>query len=297
MAGRWADEADDMPRERGRWADEDLDEDENEQQFGTFETKPDKDGIKTVTSYITNEKNQTVKIVKRVREVRLKTKENRAVIERRKMKKFGPKVRDGDEEGTVMPAHDDVIIEVPKQTNQVQREENDDDYYFHDLPKREPNMFQRLRKERQEEREREEADQKKDDKAPMENAGADAKKKYVPPSQRAGARTGTTGERDRENDWTLKVSNLSDDVEQEDLHQLFNSVAKVARIYVAKKHSQLRQGQDNKQRQSKGFAFVTFYSKEDAEKAIARLNRHGYDNMILQVEWANKKTNTPAPAK
>lgn len=36
----------------------------------------------------------------------------------------------------------------------------------------------------------------------------------------------------------------------------------------------------------KGFAFVSYYSKEDAERAQKALNGYGYDNLILRVEWA-----------
>jgi translation initiation factor 3 subunit G len=31
---------------------------------------------------------------------------------------------------------------------------------------------------------------------------------------------------------------------------------------------------------------VNYYKKEDAEKAIATVNGHGYDYLILSVEWA-----------
>ena len=37
---------------------------------------------------------------------------------------------------------------------------------------------------------------------------------------------------------------------------------------------------------SQGFAFVNYYRKEDAAKAIATLNGFGYDHLILSVEWA-----------
>ena len=39
---------------------------------------------------------------------------------------------------------------------------------------------------------------------------------------------------------------------------------------------------------SKGVAFVTFNDKKNAQKTIDCLSRFGYDNLILQVEWANK---------
>ena len=36
----------------------------------------------------------------------------------------------------------------------------------------------------------------------------------------------------------------------------------------------------------RGFGFVTFYHREDAAKAIAKLDGHGYDHLILHLEWA-----------
>ena len=35
---------------------------------------------------------------------------------------------------------------------------------------------------------------------------------------------------------------------------------------------------------SKGFAFITYYNREDAQRAIDRLNGHGYDNLIMKVD-------------
>ncbi|MFS8009144.1 putative transcription factor interactor and regulator CCHC(Zn) family [Helianthus anomalus] len=37
---------------------------------------------------------------------------------------------------------------------------------------------------------------------------------------------------------------------------------------------------------SRGFGFVNFMRREDGERAIAKLNGYGYDNLILSVEWA-----------
>ena len=37
---------------------------------------------------------------------------------------------------------------------------------------------------------------------------------------------------------------------------------------------------------SRGYAFVTFYKREDAAKAILGLNGFGYDYLILQAEWS-----------
>lgn len=38
--------------------------------------------------------------------------------------------------------------------------------------------------------------------------------------------------------------------------------------------------------QSRGFAFVSFYQKSDAESAMQALQGYGYDHLILKLEWA-----------
>ena len=63
-----------------------------------------------------------------------------------------------------------------------------------------------------------------------------------------------------------------------DLRELFRRFGAIQRIYLAK---------DRDTRASRGFAFINFYHKEDAAQAIAKLDRHGYDNLILSVSWAN----------
>ncbi|KAF9602923.1 hypothetical protein IFM89_032805 [Coptis chinensis] len=59
-----------------------------------------------------------------------------------------------------------------------------------------------------------------------------------------------------------------------------NGVKKIITYKLMKKGGKLR-----------GFGFVNFVHKGDAEKAIAKLNGYGYDNLILRVEWAAPRTN------
>lgn len=42
---------------------------------------------------------------------------------------------------------------------------------------------------------------------------------------------------------------------------------------------------------NRGFAYITFYEHEHAQKAIDTFNGHGLDNLIMQVSWA-KNANT-----
>lgn len=49
------------------------------------------------------------------------------------------------------------------------------------------------------------------------------------------------------------------------------------RVYLAK---------DPETMQSRGFAFVSYYQKSDAESAMQGLQGYGYDHLILKLEWA-----------
>jgi len=113
--------------------------------------------------------------------------------------------------------------------------------------------------------------------------GGGAGGKYVPPSRRgmSDAQSRIQGdsmpERRREDTAAIRVSNLSENVQEGDLQELFKPFGNIARIFLAK---------DKVTGHCKGFAFVNYYRKEDAAKAIATLNGFGYDYLILSVEWA-----------
>lgn len=111
---------------------------------------------------------------------------------------------------------------------------------------------------------------------------------YVPPHLRgktgapgapgaAGARGGF-GERD--DSTTLRVSNLNEDVIEEDLRDLFGSYGTITRCNIVK---------DRDTGRSRGFGFVTFMDISSAEMAKEKLNRTGLDNLIIVVEFSGKR--------
>lgn len=112
-------------------------------------------------------------------------------------------------------------------------------------------------------------------------AGA-TKGTYVPPGMRAGAERTGTDMRRRNDENSVRVTNLSEDTREPDLLELFRPFGAVSRVYVAV---------DQKTGMSRGFGFVNFVNKEDAQRAINKLNGYGYDNLILRVEWATPRTN------
>lgn len=78
---------------------------------------------------------------------------------------------------------------------------------------------------------------------------------------------------------TLRVTSLSEDAEDEDLRDLFSSFGEVKRANVVR---------DRETRESKGFGFVSFASRRDAEKALEKMNGKGYDSLILSVSWSRE---------
>lgn len=81
---------------------------------------------------------------------------------------------------------------------------------------------------------------------------------------------------------TIRVTNLPEEIQDQDLKELFQPFGRVIRIFLAK---------DKYTGQSKGFAFVSYEKREDAAKAIAAVNGYGYANLILNVEWAKPSNN------
>jgi translation initiation factor 3 subunit G len=113
--------------------------------------------------------------------------------------------------------------------------------------------------------------------------------RYVPPSlrksmaERSGSESlppsGSTESLSRDESLpTIRITNLSENAHDSDLRDLFSPFGNVTRTFIAKDHQTGR---------GKGFAFVTFDSKEAAALAIQHINRYPYDNLILKVEWAN----------
>ncbi|PAV20423.1 translation initiation factor eIF3g [Pyrrhoderma noxium] len=109
--------------------------------------------------------------------------------------------------------------------------------------------------------------------------------KYVPPSMRAGAasRSGEAMGRpgmNRDDLPTLRVTNVSEDTTDQDLRDLFSNFGRVVRVYI---------GRDRETGQGKGYAFVSFEDRANAERAIQKVNGMGYDSLILNVGWSQPR--------
>lgn len=68
------------------------------------------------------------------------------------------------------------------------------------------------------------------------------------------------------------------------VQELFQPFGQISRIYIA---------YDRETGESRGFAFVNFVHKDEAARAVERLDGYGYDNLILRVEFAAPREQRP----
>ena len=105
---------------------------------------------------------------------------------------------------------------------------------------------------------------------------------YRPPNV---GNLGSSREDTRRDDPTLRVTNVSEDTTDGDLRELFGAFGITTRVFLALHKDTMK---------SRGFAFISYQNRESAQKAIDKLHGHGYDNLILHVEWAKPREDRPS---
>lgn len=277
-------------RIRAKWGDavEDEDYDGLPGQEVTEEQRPDGSILRTIIDYKINDKNQKVKIVKKVVLRKAKVKMSKKVDERRNWKKFGDceGLPAGPERGVTSVA-DEVFIEVtrPAETDEAPKAKEvtnlgivcrncKGDHWTLKCPYKDKLFAASLMPPAEAERTEGAA-------SPSLPPSGGGDGKYVPPGarpggSRAGEAMGRPGMRDETA--TVRVTNLSEETKESDLQELFRKFGPISRVYLAK---------DKVTGLSKGFAFINFMRREDAARAIERLSgKFGYDHLILHIEWA-----------
>lgn len=102
--------------------------------------------------------------------------------------------------------------------------------------------------------------------------------KYVPPSMRDSQKAAMgANPRGRDDTTAIRISNLSEAMTEADLEELVKKIGPHSKMFLAR---------DKNTGLCKGFAYVHFKSRRDAATAIELLNGHGYDHLILNVEWS-----------
>jgi translation initiation factor 3 subunit G len=257
-----------------------VDIEENEGEEDTYLPPPeitedDKTGIKTVVEYRLEPNGQKVKVTSKFRVVSKTKKVSKKVAERSSWKKFGGSRSDAQ----TIVSRDEIRIEDPKEGDEAEKRQNDA-------------MLLRLAQKMQETKELRQLQSKSGSDSrkgglydpsladKMKEGGGEtiggAPGKYVAPGMRGG---GGGGREERDDSNTLRVTNISEDASERDLQELFKRFGPISRIFLAK---------DKETGQSRGFAYVTYIRREDAQSAMNALDGYGYDHLILKVEWAEK---------
>lgn len=104
--------------------------------------------------------------------------------------------------------------------------------------------------------------------------------KYVPPGLRYGAGGRGAMQQTRDESCTIRITNLSEYATEQDLSSLLQNLGNITRIFLAK---------DYDTGYCKGYAFVSFCYREEAERAIEILNGHGFGNLIIKCEFAKER--------
>ena len=103
---------------------------------------------------------------------------------------------------------------------------------------------------------------------------------------------------EQKEEFSLKVSNIPQEIGEQELRDLFNQAGYVSRVYKPRERNQAfiprnRQRMNQPQIDVMGsaidFAFIHFITKESAERAIKMFHNFKYGFNILEVEKAQKR--------
>ena len=108
------------------------------------------------------------------------------------------------------------------------------------------------------------------------NKPAAVEKKYVPPNRRADATAPAADVGKAVSTNCLRVSYLSQQITEEEFFARFARFGKIVKIFLPRDHTT---------GEYKGYGYVTFLKRENAEKALQVMDRRGYDNLIMHVAW------------
>ena len=207
-----------------------------------------------------NSKGQKVKITTKVRVKEAKIKTPLRVEARKNLPKFG--LAQGSDEKVTTASRDFILMEHPN--DQL----NEGDEVTRNV--------QAFRAEYKISDVEEEVEEKEPEDAPEPKPGV-----YVPPGKKSGGVSMTSDRDGTEN--TLRVSNLTKAVTEEDLRDLFERFGRIHRI-------SLPRIEEKGVKVPRGFAYIAFARREDAENAMNRLQGYGYDHLIIKIEWAKPGT-------
>lgn len=259
----------------------------------------DENGIRTTVEYVINEDGKKVKITRKIKRTLQKSIVDHNVAERQKWAKFGKERgnKPGPDRATttvgetvaLQMSAGNKMSEVESQQEEAAKKPKVGRQVVCRLCKGEHFTAKCPYKDRLSEMDSDLLPPE-DDLPPLDTvpngpaATSGGPSKYIPLHMRPGAGRGQgesmRGPGNRDDLPTLRVTNISEDVQEQDLRDLFGVFGRVARVYV---------GRDRETGVGKGFAFVSFEERSIAQKAMEKLNGRGYDNLILSVQWSQPR--------
>ncbi|KAI5307299.1 DNA ligase (ATP) [Ascosphaera pollenicola] len=281
-----------MSRPANDWA-----EDEEFEELPAQQIINNKDGTKTMITYRFNDEGKKVKTTRRIKQTIMKEHVNPYVADRRKWAKFG--LEKGHAPG---PSFDTTsvaenIVFKPStnwKASQKEEEKEDEQGGMKDQLKDKKVKCRICNGEHFTARcpfkdtmapVGEVTPAVVEDERPSGGGLGGAGGSYVPPHLRKGG--AATGERalggkfERDDLATLRVTNVSELAEEQELRDLFERFGRVTRVFLAK---------DRETNLAKGFAFISYVERDDAARACEKLDGYGYRHLILHVEFAKKST-------
>lgn len=275
-----------------------MDEDEE----GDYNFQPDKQvfgpdskGIKTVIEHKVRDDGSKVKVTTKIRVSKKLKKVSKSVAERRKLSKFGGAKGEQANDNISVVSVEQVFLEKPTLDGKKEKKDAGDplaalatqntsllvcricgkkgDHWTSKCPYKDLAAAKGMSTG--------EAPPGEGGDSMLPPAG---KGSYVAPGMRnGGGGAGDSMRRPRDEN-SVRVTNLSEDTREQDLHDLFRPFGQISRTYIA---------YDRETGESRGFAFINFVNRDDAQRAINALDGHGYDNLILRVEWSAPRPEHP----
>ncbi|KAF2662423.1 eIF-3 RNA-binding subunit [Lophiostoma macrostomum CBS 122681] len=279
-----------MSRVAGRtdWAEE---EDEDSIQLPQQSITKNKDGTETIVTYSIREDGKKIKTTRRIKKTTVKTIVNPRVAERKHVPKFG------QEKGKPLgPQTDTTSVAENIVFRPVANWKASADDKGEDAKKKASLKDAKIKcricsgdhwttkcpfKDTMAPEGGEPAEIK--DEAPETGGLGAGGSSYVPPHLRGrgGAGEKMGGKFERDDLATLRVTNVSEFAEENDLRDMFSRFGHVTRVFLAK---------DRETGRAKGFAFVSYADRSDAAKACEKMDGYGFGHLILRVEFAKKST-------
>lgn len=260
------------PRRRTDWAEE---EDEDSLVLPQQQIIKNKDGTETIITYSIRDDGKKVKTTRRIKKTVNKIVVNPRVAERKHWEKFGQEKGKaaGPQTDTVSVAENIVFRPVAgwkantEEKSQEEKTKQDalksakikcricqGDHFTTKCPFKDTMG------------EGEVAPADMPDDAPQAGGTGMGSGSYVPPHLRgrgAGAGEKMGGKFERDDLATLRVTNVSEFAEEQDLRDMFSRYGHVTRVFLAK---------DRETGRAKGFAFVSYADRTDAAKACEKMD-------------------------